>query len=226
MSNEGGVCMWLWISAIILLLIINIIIVILTRLFFTVTYLHKTDGDYLSIELRFWKWIRIKKEIPLVAIDKEELSIKTKEKTEVGKDNKGSESKSYTPEEFVSQFERFKDLLQRVVGLHSIMKRFLSKVHIEKLLWDTQVGTSEASTTGMACGGVWAIKGCIVGLLASLTQLDVKPEMYVTPYFQQKHTQTRLECMFYFRFGQAIFAVFLLVRHTHGRVPKWRKKTA
>lgn len=216
----------MWWLAIILFLIINIIIVLFTRLFFTITYLHKSDGDYLSIELRFYKWVRIKKEVPMVALDKDDLSIKTKEKTEVGQQNKKDTEKTTTPEDILANFERFRDLVKRVVGLHTIVKRFLSKVHVHNILWDTQVGTSDASTTGLLCGGIWSVKGCIVGLIGSLTQLKTKPELYVTPYFQQKHTQTRVECMFSFRVGQAIFAVFLIVRHTQGRVPKWRKKTA
>lgn len=217
--------MW-WIIAIVLFLIVNIFIVVYTRLFFTLSYIHKADGDFLAIELRFWKWVRLKKEIPMVAVDKEDMSLKTKEKEEYGQDNKGEDENEFSPDYIKTQIESFQDLLKRVVGFHRIMRRFLSKIHVHQVYWDTKIGTSEASTTGILCGGIWTLKGSVLGLISSLMQLKTEPELYVTPYFQQKHSQTRVKCMISFRFGQAILAVFLIVRHTQGRVPKFRKKTA
>jgi len=216
----------MWWIALLLFLIVNIIIVVYTRLFFTLSYIHKSDGDFLSIELRFWKWVRFKKEIPMVAVDKNDMSIKTKEKGEYGTDNKKEEDKEYSPDDIKTQIESIRDFLDRVVGFHRILRRFLSKVRVHQLLWDTQVGTSEASTTGMLCGGIWTLKGSLMGFISSIMQLKTTPELYVTPYFQQKHSQTRVKCMISFRFGQAILAVLLIVRHTQGRVPKFRKKTA
>ncbi|QHE53263.1 DUF2953 domain-containing protein [Pontibacillus sp. HMF3514] len=216
----------MWWIALLLFLFVNMIVVIFTRLFFTISYIHKSDGDFLSIELRFWRWVRLKKEIPMVTVDKEEMTVKTKQKEEYGQDKKEEEEKDYSPEDIKTQLESVKDFLDRVVGFHRILRRFLSKVHVHTLLWDTQVGTSEASTTGMLCGGIWTLKGSIVAFISSYMQLNTAPELYVTPYFQQKHSQTRIKCMISFRFGQAILAVFLIVRHTQGRVPKFRKKTA
>jgi len=216
----------MWWIALLLFLVINIIIVIFTRLFFTLSYIHKSDGDFLSVELRFWRWVRIKREIPMVAVDKEEMSIKTKEKREYGQDRTKEEEKDYSPEDIKAQLESAKDFLDRVVGFHRILRRFLSKVRIHVFMWDTQVGTSDASTTGLLCGGIWTLKGSIIAVISSYMQLRTHPELYVTPYFQQKHSQTRVKCMISFRFGQAILAVFLIVRHTQGRVPKFTKKTA
>ncbi|MYL53202.1 DUF2953 domain-containing protein [Pontibacillus yanchengensis] len=217
--------MW-WIIGIILFLIINICIIILSRLYITLLYLHRDDRDFLQVELRFLRWVKIKKEVPLIAVDKEDMSIKTKEKTEVGSKDKGEQSKSYTPKDIYNQIKSIHDFLNRVIGLHKIIRRFLQKVHVESLKWDTQVGTPSASTTGTICGAIWSVKGCIVGILSQYLKLKQKPEIYVTPFFQQKHSVTRLECMISFRFGQAIFAVFQIVRYTKGKIPKWRKKTA
>ncbi|KGP90217.1 hypothetical protein N780_06280 [Pontibacillus chungwhensis BH030062] len=215
-----------WVLAIVIFFVVNIIIVWFSRLYITLTYLHSSDRDFLKVELRLWKWIRIKKEVPMMALDKEDLSLKTKEKTEVGNKNKGEQEKSYTPEEVFNRIQSIQDLITRVVGLHKIIRRFLRKVHVHTLLWDTQVGTSNASITGLVCGGIWSLKGTLVGVISNYMKLQATPEIYVTPYFQQKHSQTRLECMISFRFGQAIYAVLQVVRYSRGNIPKWRKKPA
>ncbi|MCD5323867.1 MULTISPECIES: DUF2953 domain-containing protein [Pontibacillus] len=215
-----------WVLAVVLFFLVNIIIVWFSRLYITLTYLHSSDRDFLKLELRIWKWVRIKKEVPMMALDKEDLSLKTKEKTEVGNKNEGEQEKSYTPEEILNRFQSIQDLVGSVIGLHKIVRRFLRKVRVHTLLWDTQVGTSNASMTGMICGGIWSVKGALIGMVSNYMVLKASPEIYVTPYFQQKHSQTRLECMISFRFGQAIFAVLQVVRYSRGNIPKWRKKPA
>ncbi|MFC0522318.1 DUF2953 domain-containing protein [Pontibacillus salicampi] len=216
----------MWMIGIILFLILNLCIIILSKLRLSLLYLHKDDKDFVRLELRFLHFVKIKKEIPLVAFDKEDMSIKTEEKTEVGNQNKGEESKNYTPKEILHRIKEFQSALQRVVGMHRIIRRFLRKVSIHSFQWETQVGLPSASTTGMVCGAIWAAKGSVVGVLSHFMQLKTRPDMKVTPFFQQTHSYTRLECMISFRFGQAIFAVFQIVRYTRGKVPKWRRKTA
>lgn len=214
---------WLWG---ILAIILFFFILIQTRIFTTIFYEHKDDQDFLQVEIKFWKFIRIKKEVPLIAVDEEDLSIKTREETDIGKNKKSEKEKSYNPDEIFSQIKKIRDLLQHVFGLHRIIRRFLSKVQVHFLNWDTHLGTSEASMTGMISGGIWTMKGGVVGLVAHHMQLKQQPKIYVTPHFQQKLVYTRLECMISFRVGQAIYAMLQTIRHMQGSFPKWSKETA
>ncbi|KGX89213.1 DUF2953 domain-containing protein [Pontibacillus litoralis] len=196
-----------------------------SKVIITFLLLHHQDQDYIKIEVRFLRYLRYKKEIPLVAIDKEHMAIKTKEQTST--EGKTAEhEKSYTPKELIHQLQEVRQFVQNVVGLHTIVSRFLSNVTIHTLQWKTEFGTSDASNTGMICGIMWSIKGTVVGILSHFMELNTKPSVQIIPSFQEKHSQTRLECMISFRFGKAIVALFQIARHTRGRIPKWSKNIA
>src|SRR5699024_2298296 len=73
---------------------------------------------------------------------------------------------------------------------------------------NTHIGTGDASTTGIAAGGVWITKGMIVGFISQQSNLVCRPNTTVKTYFQYKYIQTNIHCIVSIRIGQAI-TVFL-----------------
>ncbi|MEN1968206.1 DUF2953 domain-containing protein [Lentibacillus sp. N15] len=88
----------------------------------------------------------------------------------------------------------------------------IAKMTIHRLEWRSCIGTGDASTTGVATGGGWAIKGMVIGYLDHWSQLNCSPNLAVTPEFNRKYVFTKLDCMVSIRIGQAIHALIKVIR--------------
>lgn len=91
-----------------------------------------------------------------------------------------------------------------VIQIYKYIRKHLYIIDICDFRWQTHVGMGDAATTGMIVGSVWSIKYWIAGILYHNLTADTVPNIRVTPHFQQKLLQTRLECMFTFSIGKAI----------------------
>ncbi|HLR40198.1 MAG TPA: DUF2953 domain-containing protein [Virgibacillus sp.] len=98
--------------------------------------------------------------------------------------------------------------LEKIRELNSVISLFLRKIRFHDLNWHTHIGTGDASTTGIAAGGVWITKGMIVGFISQQSNLVCRPNTTVKTYFQYKYIQTNIDCIVSIRIGQAI-TVFL-----------------
>ncbi|WP_442595483.1 DUF2953 domain-containing protein [Neobacillus sp. D3-1R] len=216
---------WLIIALIILLIII--ITIIWTKLTIILDFYHGNDNDHLKLEFKIWfGLIKYKKDIPLIKIDDNSPSIIYEDKTKKGKNEKTSkeEVKQVTENDIQRSLRNAKRLLEHVVGLHSIVKHFLTKVKVKKVEWHSVIGVGDAMYTGVLTGAIWALKGSIVGLISHYMKLKDMPRMTVTPYFQQTVNQTRFRCMFQFRIGQAMLAGIKLIKFWKGGRPHFETK--
>lgn len=96
--------------------------------------------------------------------------------------------------------------LKKVKKAFPIYKKFAHKVRIKKLSWETNIGTGDAPTSGIASGGLWSVKGIICGQIANFFTLETKPELSVSPDFQKPVFDSRMHCIGKVRVGQAIRA--------------------
>lgn len=215
--------MMVWVS-IISGIFILFILLLFSRIYTSLYYIHKGGQDFLKVELRLWRIKVVEKELPMVNFDPEQQSVKTKESTKSLNKSK-QEDKNYSAEEMLDNMKRIKEFVRKVINLRQVIQSYLAKVRIHKFYWHTELGTGDAGTTGMLCGGVWSVKGGVLGLLASHTKLLMKPVIVVNPLFSHKFAYTQLECIFSVRLGQTIYAFIQLARHFKGDFSEWASET-
>lgn len=113
-------------------------------------------------------------------------------------------------------FDSFQEIvregLQLLRKVNPIINSMLQNTHVHKLKWQTSGGTGDASTTGIATGGVWAIKGVVIGIIAEKSNMKCKPIIQVNPHFQYKHFLSTFDCMISLRLGKAMYALLKMTR--------------
>ncbi|MFS0882857.1 hypothetical protein CHH83_23135 [Bacillus sp. 7586-K] len=217
-----------WIFYLLLLFLFLIILILCTKLTITVDIQHVEDNNHFKIKLRAWfGLIRYTIEIPLVKID-DDANLVVKQKQKVGKEKnndsvaKGTEK--VTPEESLHFMQDIREITQHIVGLHGIIRSFLKKVKVIKLEWHSQLGVGDAAHTGIITGAAWGIKGGVISLIGKYMKVKTTPYVTITPEFNQVCSRMKLECMFQFRIGQAIYAGIQFIKYWKGGRPKLKSK--
>lgn len=108
--------------------------------------------------------------------------------------------------------------VREVRSFYSIVKRFLANVSIHDFTWKTAIGVGDAAHTAILSGGLWSLKGSVLGLLSRLVKLKQRPYLEVIPRFHDTYFKTFFSCMITFRIGHAIIAGLLLAKHQKRRL--------
>ncbi|WP_096156867.1 MULTISPECIES: DUF2953 domain-containing protein [Bacillus] len=214
--------MWWIIIGLFFLLIF--IIILLTKITVQINFHHEQDNDQLTVQLRAWfGLIRYTIDVPLVKVNKNTGSVVVKEKTKMsGSSNNKEKDKDYSPKDIFYSIRDTYELVRHVVGMHEIARRFLSRVEIKQFEWHSNLGVGDAAYTGVLTGFAWSVKGGIIGFMSQYTRLQAQPFISVTPYFQQKASQTLFKCMIRFQIGNAMLAGIRTVKYWKGGRPKFK----
>lgn len=209
-----------WAIIALAIILFLLIIVMITKLTIHIDFRHSQDDDYLIIKFSIWfGLIHYTIQIPMVKIEKESPGIVFEQENSQSNNTKNTK---ITPEEIMNRLKDLKELLEHVVKLHKIVKRFLKKVSVLEFKWSTGFGTGDASQTGLFVGVGWALKGSIIGLISQYFKLTCNPNLSIHPYYQHFVAQTHLKCMFRFRIGNAMLAGIRLVKYWKGGRPYFR----
>lgn len=199
----------------------------MTKIKVMINYFHAQDDDSLKIEFKaLFGLIKYKMDIPVIKIDDDSAAIVTKEKLKSGQEEKTVKEgrRKMTPDDLIKSFKDFNILLEHVVSLHKIIRRFLKKVKIKELEWNTLLGAGDAALTGMLTGAAWTVKSSVIAVISSYFRLQVMPQMTVQPHFQLAVAQTSFKCMLQFRIGHAMVAGIKLLKFWKGGRPKFKTK--
>lgn len=207
----------IWVIGIGIALLILLILVLITKVNISIHYSHRQDDDLLTIKARVWGIPVYRIEVPEISFDEDSSSLVYKQKKQAAKMKQQKSKKKVTKDDLLSKMKDFHRLLERVVGLHRIVRRFLSHIMIKELQWHTRIGMEDAAATGIAAGGAWMVKGNVVGLLDHYMQLVEPPQYSVEPNYEGSNSQTNLSCMISFRLGHAMGAAFQIVKFWKGR---------
>ncbi|WP_246277113.1 DUF2953 domain-containing protein [Neobacillus endophyticus] len=191
----------------------------MAKLTILINYQHYNDNDDLKIELRIFRFIKYKIHVPVIKIDDNSPSVVVKSHTHVGEPGNDQADDQVTQigkHDIMHRLHNIKELLERVFGLHVIVRKFFQKVVIKKFEWETLMGIGDAAYTAMAAGALWTLKGSIIGLISHYLQLKEMPKLSITPHFQAAVIQTRFTCMIQFRIGHAILAGLKLIKFWKG----------
>ncbi|WP_139364843.1 DUF2953 domain-containing protein [Sutcliffiella halmapala] len=216
----------LWIGVLVGIAILLFLLIIFTKITIHFYFHHEQDNDQMIVKLSAWfGLIRYTIDVPLIKVDKDSASIQVKEKTKMGAAGKTKEKeKDYSPKDIFQSIGDTYELVRHVVGMHEIVRRFLSKVEIKKLEWHSNVGLGDAAYTGMVVGAAWSLKGGIVGFMSQYTKMKADPVLSITPFFQQAVSQTLVKCMIRFQIGYAILAGIRTVKYWKGGRPKFKTR--
>ncbi|SFB17559.1 MULTISPECIES: DUF2953 domain-containing protein [unclassified Bacillus (in: firmicutes)] len=216
---------WLILALVILLFLLLVIVV--TKISMKVSYQHAKDNDHLKLEFKAWMGLlRYKLDVPLIKFDDNSPTIVVKEKVQKGQQEKttSEDTKQFSARDLVNGVHDTKEMLVHVFGLHKIIRKFLKKVSVRKIEWQSVVGLGEASHTAMIAGALWAIKGSLLGLISHYFRLKDMPNIVIHPQFQMTISQTRFSCIFEFRIGHAIVVGLKLFKFWKGGRPNFKTK--
>ncbi|WP_068674703.1 DUF2953 domain-containing protein [Oceanobacillus sp. Castelsardo] len=96
-------------------------------------------------------------------------------------------------------------------GIEAVQS-ILHNTRLHQLNWSTNIGTGDASTTGLVSGVLWSIKGTVIGYFVEKLILMCNPDIQVHPKFQHELFETNLNCMVSIRIGKAIQGIIKLTR--------------
>ncbi|KAA6448607.1 DUF2953 domain-containing protein [Bacillus swezeyi] len=205
---------YIWIAVILALLAA----VLIMKIRIAVEYIHADDDDRLTVKIRTaFGLVRIKKEIPLVKVNQEDMTIDVKEQTNTAL-KKDKKRRKVGFREVLNNLGQMKKLAEQVINLQPIIRKFLKRIHVIKLEWTSVLGFPDAALTGIITGGAWSLKAGTIAVLDQFFSLDNRPEYEVIPVFNSPASKTHLTCIFHFRVGHAITAAFSIVIHWKGKV--------
>lgn len=195
------------------------------KIHLTFEYLHDKDNDKLTLKMSaLFGLIRYKKTMPIIKVNKEDASIDVRQDTESKIKGQKDEKKKITYEDIKQSIHRIQMILHQVVRMKEIGSSFLAGIRVTKLEWVTVIGIKDAAATGIAAGGVWAIKGGLMAMLYDHLRFLHKPVYEVIPSFQVPASKTHFQCIFFFRFGHLIVAAFKLLKYGRNGLSVLRKK--
>lgn len=187
-------------------LVLFFLLILFSNLHIELRAKRKGSDDYIRIRLNMWfGLIRFQKEYSFLDLSKQ-LSVEYRTTTEVKSSPIAEDQSAFSLSELPQLNRKLKRFLQRVHHLKRIMKFFLGRVYVQKIVWHTGIGSGEAAETGTLTGLVWGMKTSLIGLLSTQVILQSTPDLYVQPYFNEKKFETEFEGMFRFRIGYAILA--------------------
>ncbi|WP_108671293.1 DUF2953 domain-containing protein [Peribacillus acanthi] len=216
-----------WSIAIISLFIILLVIILFTKVTVEVFYYHGQDNDQLTLRIRaLFNIVKKKIDVPLIKVDDNSPTIVMKEKVQSGEDDSKAKKKvqQFSAQDFLNGLHDTKELVIHIIGLHTIIKKFLQTVTVHSFHWHSMIGTGDAALTGTIVGGAWGLKGVIVGILTQYLRFQVSPDYTITPSYQYAVSLTKVHCIIRFRVGNAIMAGLKFLRFWRGGRPSFKTK--
>ncbi|GAB7388937.1 DUF2953 domain-containing protein [Bacillaceae bacterium] len=189
-------------------------------------YRRAEEDDRLTIDVKAWHGIiRFRHEIPAVELRGLLQGIRMKQESQIGKSGAIVMEKNtiINREEIRKRIRAFRRLLRNVRGLKPIMTSFVRRVRLEKLVWQTRIGSGDAADTGILTGVAWSVKAMLVGTAAHRMDLRCYPRFSVSPAFGKRELCSELSCIVRFRLGHAILAgMRILLNLRKGRERTWQ----
>ncbi|RSK28176.1 DUF2953 domain-containing protein [Bacillus sp. HMF5848] len=216
-----------WLILVLVLLFLLFIIICISKLTIYIIINNQKEHDYIKIKLSMWSGlIRYNVKLPNLQFDEEsnQVVVKEERQAKAGEESTSASSKEsetkISKEDAKKSIFNVKEIMQHVVHLQKIVRKFLKRIEITKLIWHSDIGVGDAASTGKMIGLGWSLKGFLVGLLSQFLSLKTDPDLLITPHFQSKTLQLRLECMLRFRIGYALLMGVRVLKYWKGGRPK------
>jgi hypothetical protein len=201
---------WMFYTAGIMLLFF--IFLMISTLHIELQFVHRNDRSDVQIKFRMYRFIRYTLKVPIIRVDAKDHSIKMKEETQASMSTQKEKKKRITFRKLKRQYISFQKMLIHVKSFYKIIGQFLMKIKISQLTWHSAIGLGDASSSAIAAGSLWGIKGIVLQVMNALFILKGNPSISVVPVFQAMHSETRFSCMVSFKIGHAIVVMLKIVK--------------
>jgi Protein of unknown function (DUF2953) len=190
----------IWVIVIGLLLFL-IIFLLLMQLKIRIQYRYQKDNHQATIHLFYMKMRLIHRTIKIneYTIDESQLIELVQEFKKEDQDD--------------NLLGILKKMTNQINEISKIFMFMLKSISFHEFKWITHFGTGDASSTGALAGGIWALKGTMIGFLIEQTELKVQPKVSVTPHFQQRGLYSEVDCIVTIRLGKAIRTAIRVMRN-------------
>ncbi|RSK53039.1 DUF2953 domain-containing protein [Bacillus canaveralius] len=209
---------WVAIGLIILMVTIFLIaIIVMSKLTVYVYFNHYNGNNHLQLEFKVWfGLVKYRVDVPLPTANEDSGSAILNEEMEHDGTNPSQEYGKDPGGDLGTSLNDVKKLLDEMGQLHRILKNFLKQIAIKHLEWHSVVGVGDAASTAVLTGGIWALKGSIIGMISSYMKLKMMPVLSIAPGFQQVISETSFTCMLQFRIGHAMVAGIKMIKFGKG----------
>ena len=132
-----------------------------------------------------------------------------------------SSQKQNVPKEFSetgSMLESFQKFRLTKGKYNNSIRYLRNRIAINKLEWNTVLGTGDAAVTGITIGLLWNVKAIISFVLSSMFSFKNIPDINIIPCFDGAVFSTRIDCILSLKIGHAIIAgvTFLIDKQRDG----------
>lgn len=191
-----------WIIILIVFVMV-VFILLMLHLKIKIYYCFQKNNHHLMLSVYYTRLRLLHRKIDLNGSDQEEISFLLEFLQDVNE------------EKITGIKDIFINIIQQFKLAKYIVTTMLNKITLQELNWKTHIGTGDASTTGLVTGGVWMIKGGLLGVVYELSNVDCKPNLAITPHFQQKGVFSEVDCILTIRLGKAIYTVMHIIRNAN-----------
>lgn len=196
-----------------------IVPLILSPVRFHFTYVKRGVDDYLRLDMLLFPFLRWYKEVPLIRPRPEGPAVVAQFEGRDAK-SRGEVEESKARWDISAIFSSFNSLRQRLgnyglgVTLASffIPDKYLKYIRVINELencgiftsfqWRTLAGRQNPAHAAWLVGGLWALKGEVLGLLQSRYRFRCRPAIAVQPAFGRNVLDTEVDCIFQVKLRQ------------------------
>ncbi|RIV19603.1 DUF2953 domain-containing protein [Alicyclobacillaceae bacterium I2511] len=118
----------------------------------------------------------------------------------------------WTLEEAIRLLKHLPTLWPKIERTLDLQHRLLARTYIQDLQIHVDIGTGEASTTGLLCGVCWTGLSFFLGKANQFTTFQELPVIQVRPHFQTAILEGNFNCIFQMRAGYAIWTGLAIMR--------------
>lgn len=182
--------LWLYFAIAFMVIILLFVLILFLRIYIRIQYTLEREEQKIGVSIFIAKLQLIQKDIPLGELHDTAILDNLDEKMDI----------------------QLKPVLKTANKILEALKKILRQTKLHDLNWNTLIGTGEASSTGIASGMLWSVKGSLVGYFLEKVILTCNPVIQVNPEYQRASFQTNLDCMVSIRLGKAILGFLKLTR--------------
>ncbi len=185
----------------------------------------KSKNDFIEIHIwLFYKFIHLKKKIPMVLFESMEEGIKFKSETVGTGVGQKAKKDRISPKKVKKWHKQFYEILTKIHDFYFEIKKLLTHVKLEEFKWVSMIGTGNAMETGIMTGMMWSFKGILLGIITKYVDLKKKPYLTVDSDFHHKVYNSRFECILKIRVGYVILTgIRLSIKLIKGAVKNGRR---
>jgi len=192
------------ILATLVILFILILLISFLSVRLELKYLRKKNNDHFSIKISLLRGLlKYKLDIPKINLNSQKTALKVEAELEGGKSVPDADIHKKYPLGYL--YQQFMHWYPEIKEYFYAGKYLLKRVVPSKIIWQTEIGLSDAAITGMSVGILWAVKSALLSNIYRYFAIAPRPpEISIIPKFNEKTLVINIDCIFNIKIGYVI----------------------